>query len=149
MTKLTHWNPFKTTPAFNPIAGFDDLFRGWGMRPLSREFEVVSPDIRLDVSETDGAYAVKAEMPGIDKKDIEISIDGSQVSIGAEVRREENRKDNEKELYTERYFGKVYRSFSLPTDLDAAKAEAKYDAGVLTLTLPKKSNGGSRKIAVN
>jgi len=65
------------------------------------------------------------------------------------VRREENRKDNEKELYTERYFGKVYRSFSLPTDLDAAKAEAKYDAGVLTLTLPKKSNGGSRKIAVN
>ena len=149
MTKIAQWNPFKTTATFNPIANFDDLFRGWGFRPLAREFDVTTPDIRLDVNEDNGAYTVKAEMPGIDKKDIEISIEGNQVAISAEVKREEKKKEDEKEVYTERYFGKVYRSFSLPSDLDAAKADAKYDQGVLTLTLPKKGNGGSRKIAVS
>ena len=149
MTKLTHWNPFKTTPAFNPIAGFDDLFRGWGMRPLSREFEVVSPDIRLDVSETDGAYAVKAEMPGIDKKDIEISIDGSQVSISTEMKKEKEEKKGEIVLRSERYVGKQYRSFSLGHDIDESKAEAKYRDGVLELLLPKKSGTATKTLKIS
>ncbi|HSE11996.1 MAG TPA: Hsp20/alpha crystallin family protein, partial [Rudaea sp.] len=65
------------------------------------------------------------------------------------VKRETKKKEDEKEVYTERYYGKVYRSFTLPSDLDSAKAGAHYENGVLTLTLPKKGNGGTRKIAVS
>jgi len=72
-----------------------------------------------------------------------------QVAISAEVKRETKNKDSETELYSERYFGKVYRAFSLPADLESAKADARYDNGVLMLTLPKKANGSSRKITVS
>lgn len=81
--------------------------------------------------------------------DIEVSVEGSQVAISAEVRRETKNKDDERELYTERCYGKIYRTFSLPSDIDSNKADARYDNGVLHLTLPKKSNGSMRKIAVN
>jgi HSP20 family protein len=148
MTTLTHWNPFKQTSRFEPIASFDDLFRGWGVRPMAREFDV-APEIRIDVSEDDKLYRIKADIPGLDKNDIQISVEGNQVSIGAEIRREMKKKDDEKELYTERYFGKVFRSFSLPVEVDSAKAEAHYENGVLMLQLPKKSNGGTRKITVS
>jgi HSP20 family protein len=148
MTTVTRWNPLKATPRFDPIASFDDLFRGWGLRPLAREMEVAA-DIRIDVSEDATTYKVRAEMPGVDRNDIEISVEGNQVSIGAEVKRETKSKEDEKDVYTERYFGKVFRSFTLPIDLESAKSEAKFDKGVLTLTLPKKSNGGSRKISVS
>jgi len=148
MTTVTRWNPFKATPRFDPLANFDDLFRGWGLRPMAREMEV-APDIRIDVSEDAATYKVRAEMPGVDRNDIEISVEGNQVSIGAEVKRETKSKEDEKDVYTERYFGKMFRSFTLPVDLDSVKSEAKYDEGVLILTLPKKGNGGSRKIAVS
>ena len=146
MTTLTRWNPFRSATRFDPMMPFEDFFRSLGTRPL-REFEA-TPDIRIDVSEDPTAYKVKAEIPGVDKKDIEISVEGNQVSIGAEVKRETKSKDEEKDVYTERYFGKVYRAFTLPSDLDSAKADAQYDKGVLTLTLPKKGNGGVRRIAI-
>ena len=150
MNTLAHWNPFKTTASrYNPAATFDDLFRGFGMRPVWRDIEAAAPDIRIDVSEDDKVYRVKAEIPGVEKNDIEISVEGNQVAISAEVKRESTKKDDEKDVCTERYYGKVYRAFSLASDLDSAKADAHYDKGVLTLTLPKKHNGGTRKIAVS
>ena len=148
MNALTRWNPFKTT-ALEPMMTLDDLLRGFGSRSLWRD-ATNAPDLRIDVSENDGAFVVEAEMPGVGKDDIEVSVEGNQVSIGAEVKRETKKKRNgDKEIYTERYYGKVYRSFSLPSDLDSGKAEARYDSGVLTLTLPKKKNGNSRKVAVS
>ena len=151
MTALTHWNPFKGMARFEPSNSFDDLFRGlgFGLRPSTLPEFSAAPDIRIDVSEDDKAFHIKAEMPGVDKKDIDISVEGNQVAIGAEVKRESKKKEGEKEIYTERYSGKVYRSFSLPNDLDGSKAEAQYEKGVLMLTLPKKGNGSSRKIAVS
>lgn len=149
MTTLTRWNPFKAPTRFDPVATFEDMFRGLNTRPLWRELEA-APDMRIDVSEDDKAFHVKAEVPGASKDDIEISIEGNQVAISAEVKRETSKKgDDKKELYTERYYGKVYRAFTLPNDLDSSKADAHYDGGVLTLTLPKKSNGSARKIAVS
>lgn len=148
MTSLTRWNPFKPLARFDPTTEFDDLFRSFALRPGWREM-ALQPEIRLDVSEDAGAYRVKAEMPGVDKDDIELSIDGNQVTIGAEVKRETERKDGETELYAERYYGKARRMFSLPGDVDGTKAEARYDKGVLSITLPKKANGQSRKIAVS
>jgi HSP20 family protein len=148
MTTLTRWNPFKTSTRFDPVATFDDLFRGLSTRPLWRDFEA-APDIRIEVNENDKAYQVKAEIPGVEKNDIEVSVEGNQVAISGEVKRETKKKDDEKEVYSERYYGKVYRSFTLPTDLDSAKADAHYEGGVLMLTLPKKQNGSSRKISVS
>ena len=148
MNTLTRWNPFKTASRFDPIANFDDMIHSMATRPLWRDMEV-APEMRLDVSEDDKAYKVKAEMPGVDKNDIEISVEGNQVSISAEVKRETTKKDEERELCTERYYGKVYRSFSLPSELDSNKADAHYEHGVLTLTLPKRSNGSSRRITVS
>lgn len=147
MTALTHWNPFKRTSRFDPLVNFEDLFRGIGTRPMWRELEAV-PDMPVDVTENDKAFSVKAEIPGVDKKDIEVSVEGNQVAISAEVKRE-TKKEEEKEVCTERYYGKVYRAFTLPSDLDSTKSEARYEGGVLTLTLPKKHNGGTRKIAIS
>jgi len=147
MSTITRWNPFKSLTAFDPATNFEDLFRG--LRPAWRDFDI-SPEVRIEVSEDDKSYAVKAEIPGVDKKDIEISIEGNEVAISAEVKRETKKKEGEKEIYTDRYYGKVYRAFTLPNDLDSAKADARYDNGVLMLTLPKVAgNGSSRKIAVN
>jgi HSP20 family protein len=133
---------------FDPTADFDDLFRSFGMRPAWPKLETL-PDMRLDVSEDDKAYRVKAEIPGVDKKDIDLSIEGNQIAITAEVKRDSKKKEGEKDICCERYYGKMYRAFSTPTDVDSAKAEAHYESGVLTLILPKKPNGQSRKIAVN
>jgi HSP20 family protein len=148
MTALTRFNPFKSMSRLDPTADFEDFFRGFGVRPAWSKLEMM-PDIRLDVSEDAKAYHVKADLPGVDKKDIDLSIDGNQIAISAEVKRELRKKEDEKEIFAERYYGKVFRTFVTPTDVDESKAEAHYENGVLTLTLPKKSNGHSRRIAVN
>jgi HSP20 family protein len=87
-------------------------------------------------------------MPGVKKENVDVSVDGNQVTISAEITREQS-SDNEKQLYSERYSGKAYRSFSLPTEVDSGKSEARYDGGVLKLTLPKKATGGSRHLSIN
>ena len=143
MANLTRWSPFKTLSRFEQGVPFDDFFRGFALRPQWSELE--APDVRLDVTENDGAYRVKAEMPGVEKNDIDISINGNQIAISAEVKRESKKKDDERDICTERYYGKVYRSFSLPDEVDSGKASAHYEGGVLTLELPKKGNGGARK----
>lgn len=148
MTSLTRWNPFKAATRFDPMANFEDMFRGLATRSPWRELEGVS-DMRIDVTEDDKAFHVKAEMPGVDKEDIDITVDGNQVTISAEMKREKSSKEGEKEIYTERYFGKTYRSFTLPGDFDGDKAKADLDDGVLTLSLPKKANGSTRRITVS
>ena len=149
MATMTRWNPLRAVSRMDPLANFEDMFRDLGTRPLWRELEATTPDMRIDVTENDKAFLVNAEMPGIDKNDIAISVEGNQVSISAEVKRESKKKDNEMDVYTERYYGKVFRSFSLPTEIESTKADAHYDNGILHLTLPKKHNGSSRKIVVS
>ena len=148
MNALTPWNPFRTGSRFDPSAEFDDLFRSFSLRPWMREFEASSSDMRLDVQEDDNSYCVTVDLPGVKKKDIQISTEGNQVTIEAEVKREESKKER-KQLHTERYYGKTYRSFTLPQNIDSAKCAANYDNGVLTLTLPKKGNGSSKRIEVH
>jgi HSP20 family protein len=144
---LTRWNPVRSLARAEPN-DFDDLLRGLGLRPIFRDIES-APEMRIDVSESDGAYDVQAEVPGVRKEDIDITIDGNQVSIAAEARRESEKKDGNREVRTERYYGQVFRSFSLPTDVDDAKAQARYENGVLSLHLPKKENGQQRRIKVD
>lgn len=147
MTALTRFNPFRTPARFETPAAFDDLFRTFGVGPVWTQPELVS-DMRVDITEDDDAYYIDAEIPGVNKDDIEVSVEGNRVAINAEAKREKEKKD-EKELVVERSWGKAYRAFALPSDIDGNRTEARYDKGVLTLTLPKQANGKARRIAVS
>ncbi|HUB88103.1 MAG TPA: Hsp20/alpha crystallin family protein [Dyella sp.] len=146
MANLTRWSPFKTLSRLEQ-SPFEDFFNGLHLRPRWSELE--TPDMRIDVTENDRSYAVKAEIPGVNKDDIDVSIEGNQVSISAEVKRETKKKEDDRDICTERYYGQVYRSFSLPNEVDNTKASAHYENGVLTLDLPKKGNGHGRKLTVS
>jgi len=138
MNHLTTYDPFAES-------GIDELFRGF-FRPV--RVEKTAASIKMDVTEQNGAYLVKAEIPGVGKEDIQVSIEGSQVTIGAEVKREKDIKDGERVLRSERYYGSVYRGFTLPVEVDEAASEAKYENGVLQLKLVKKPANVGRKITV-
>jgi len=133
---------------FNELV--DDLFKGFLVRPLSYDGrgESTLPRMKVDVAERNGAYTVTAELPGIKKEDIQVTIDGAQVTLAAEVKREREASQDERLLHTERVFGKVSRSFTLPQEVDEAKAEAKFRDGVLELTLPKKAATQRKQISI-
>ena len=136
---------------FDPFHGIvDDLFKGFLVRPVGYEPAVAldAPRVTVDVAEKEGAYLVTAELPGVRKEDIRVDIDGAQVTLTAEVKREKETREGERVLHSERAFGKVTRSFALPQDLDEAKAEAKFRDGVLELTLPKKAAAARKQIAI-
>ncbi len=126
---------------------FDNLVRNI-FRPVAVTTRDVVAPIRLDVSENENAYIVHADMPGVKKDDIKIEIDGNQVSISAETKNEKDVKDGERVLRSERYYGKVSRSFTLTQEVDEAAASAKYDNGVLELALPKKAVAKAKLVAV-
>jgi HSP20 family protein len=132
MASITRYDPF------NELV--DDLFKGFLVRPVSYEGRGdVLPKVKVDVAEKNGAYKVTAELPGARKDDIQVSIDGAQVTLQAEVKREKEASQDERVLHTERLYGKVTRSFTLPQDIDETKVEAKFRDGLLELTLPKKA----------
>lgn len=124
---------------------FPEFFRSL-MRPMRLDMEPAL-EIRIDLKESDAAYTVHAEIPGVKKEDIDVTIDGNVVSIRAEVKREKEEKA-EKMLRSERYFGSVSRSFTLASDVDEKTATARYTDGVLELTLPKKAGGASRRLQI-
>lgn len=103
--------------------------------------------IKMDVKEDDRGYAVHAEIPGVKKEDIHVTIDGNQVS-SAEIKQEKEVKDGGKVLRAERYFGKVSHSFSLVSDIAESAAQAQYNDGLLELTLPKKAATSAKKLTI-
>lgn len=119
------------------------------LRPMWRDAEFdMKPDIKVDVAETNDAYTVKAELPGVKKEDIDVRIEGNAVSIGAETKREKEVKEGSKVIRSERYYGSLYRAFTLGQEVDSNAAAANYSDGVLTLTLPKRPGGERKKIAI-
>lgn len=146
---LMQFDPFGNLARFEPLRGVEDFFRDFGLRHALRDMEA-KPLIKLDVHETEQAYSVKAELPGMKKEDIKVDIDGNRVSISAETRRESEQKDGETVVRSERYVGQQYRSFTLEQEVDDSQAVAKYQDGVLELTLPKKpSSNGAKKLVIN
>jgi HSP20 family protein len=127
---------------------FDDLLRGFFMRPV-RLTDSPEMQIRMDVKEDNKAYTVHAEIPGVKKEDIHVAIDGNHVSISAEIKDEKDVKEGEKVLRSERYYGKVARSFTLGSDVDESSAQAHYDNGVLDLTLPKKAASKAKRLEIS
>lgn len=127
---------------------FDTALRRF-FAPVGFEPDTPALKMRVDVSEKDNAYEVKADIPGVKKEDINVRIDGNVVQIDAEVNREKESKDKAgKVLRSERYWGNISRTFSLAQDVDDSKVVAKYADGVLTLELPKKASAESKKISV-
>lgn len=146
MANIRRYDPFSLAPT-DPFGDIDDLFKGFFMRPVFMEGQP-QMQIKMDVKEDDSAYTVHADIPGVKKEDIHVSIEGNQVSISAETKAEKEEKKGEKVLRSERYFGKVARSFTLAHEVDEAKAQAKYNDGVLELTLPKKAATSAKKLAI-
>lgn len=134
-------------PAFTD--NFDTALRRF-LAPMAFESDLPALKMRVDVTEKDNAYEVKADIPGVKKEDINIRIDGNVVQIDAEVKREKETKgEGGKMLRSERYHGTVSRTFSLAQDVDEAKADARYVDGVLTLELPKKASSAAKKLAIH
>ena len=146
MANITRHDPFSLARV-DPFGDIDDLFKGFFMRPVMFEGQP-QMQIKMDVKEDDNAYTVHADIPGVKKDDIHVSIEGNQVSISAETKMEKEEKKGEKVLRSERYVGKVARSFTLAHEVDEAKSQAKYNDGVLELTLPKKAASSAKKLAI-
>lgn len=128
---------------------FDDFFRevpGFFVRPLHGD--PLPETIRLDIKEAGNSFVVSAEVPGVSKENIHVDIDGNEVSIRAEVKQEDAQTEDERVLRSERFFGAVARSISLPAEIDESASKARYEHGVLTLTLPKKSRSGQARITI-
>ncbi len=135
---------------FNPLEdAFENLFRGVPVWLPSPETRAPAPtQFRMDVTENDQEYQVLAEMPGVKKEEISITISGNEVAISAEVKHEKDVND-ETVLRAERYYGKIQRAFALGQEVDEATAQAKYNDGVLELTLPKKTAAAAKRLAVH
>lgn len=138
MTRLSLYDPFAEV--------FPELFRGTFAVPRVPNGEAL--EIKVDVSETPGEFMVHAELPGVSKDDIHVEIDGNRVSITGEVKKETEKKDGERLLRSERYYGSVARSFALATEIDEAKSIAKFENGVLNLALKKKEVVGGKKLQI-
>jgi HSP20 family protein len=137
-------------PRFDPFGELvDDIFKGFLVRPLAYDVRGETPArAKVDVTERNGAYVVAAELPGVKKEDIQVTIDGAEVTLAAEVKREREVEKEDRVLHTERTYGKFSRSFTLPQEVDEAKAEAKFRDGVLELTLPKKAAAQRKQISI-
>jgi HSP20 family protein len=135
--------------SYDPRAdtGFDELFRGF-FRPVRFEGAPTPVTIKMDVFETENGYLVHSEMPGVKKEDIDVAIEGNLVTITAEVKRDWEKNEGDRLLRSERYFGNIYRSFTLPAELDESACGAKYDNGVLELKLVKKAAAPGKRLAV-
>ena len=139
MANIARYNPFEDF--------FSDFGKGYFVRPLTLPAET-ELTMKIDVKEDEKGYTVQADIPGVKKEDIQVDIDGDTVSVRAEMKREKEEKKGEKVVYSERSYGMVSRSFSLPTEVDDKSAKAEYKDGVLKLQLPKKANGGGHRISI-
>jgi HSP20 family protein len=149
MSNITRYDPFKELARFDPFLDMDDMFSRFMMRPVLRGGLEMEPQIKMDIKEADGMYKVKAEIPGVSKDDIHVSIEGNRVSISAEVKKETEEKKGERVIRSERSYGMASRSFTLAEEVDQGKAQAKYADGVLELTLPKKPGTSRKEISVS
>ncbi|MEO8039775.1 MAG: Hsp20/alpha crystallin family protein [Betaproteobacteria bacterium] len=140
MVNITRFHPFDEN--------IDDLLRGFFVRPVAFDAAEAPTQVRIDVKEDDKGYVVHADMPGVNKEDIHVDVNGNQVSISAEVKRATEQKEGSRVLKSERFYGKISRSFTLASELDSANAQAKYADGVLELVVPKKVAASAKQITI-
>ncbi len=143
MSSLAKRDPY----AINDI--LDDLFKGYWIRPMRLFDEQPETQmIRMDVKENEKDYTVHAELPGVRKEDVQVTIEGNTLAVSAETKKATEEKEGDKLLRRERYFGKVYRGISLGQEVDEAGASARFENGVLELVLPKKAVTAARRLTI-
>ncbi len=136
---------------YNPLEdAFENFFRGTPVWLSGPETRAPAPrQFRMDITMNDKEYQVLAEVPGVKKDEISITINGNEVTVSVEAKHEKDVMDGETVLCAERYYGKIERSFALDQEVDEAAAEAKYNDGVLELTLPKKTAAVVKRLTVH
>jgi len=140
MANIRHYDPFfSVEPISDMLQGMLRSFRGTAETGFA---------FKVDVSETDGNYTLTAELPGVKKEDIEISVDRGTVMIGAKVEKASEEKEGERVIRRERYSGSMHRAFTLDTNIDESKVDASFENGVLKLVLPKKEASAQKRISV-
>jgi HSP20 family protein len=142
MARIQLYDPFVDS-------AFDHIIRGL-LQPsrAQRNGEQTAQTFRIDIVENDKGYVVHADLPGVGKDDIQVTIEGDQVTIAAEVKRDNEKREGERVLHAERYAGSLFRSFTLATELDEGASEARFENGVLELKLAKKAAAVGRKLAI-
>ncbi len=149
MADITRYSPFRGLSRLDPFGrDMDDFFKGFFLTPISLD-KMPDAQIPIDITEDDKGYKVRAEMPGFNKDEINVSVNGDQVSISAETKKEKEEKKGDKIIHRECYYGKQFRSFTLPQAADEANVTAKYENGVLSLELAKKAGSSTTKIKVD
>lgn len=129
----------------------NDLFGQMGspayfIRPLHGES--LPTDFKVDINENKHSFNIKAQIPGVKKEDINISVDGPLVTIQAHIKQLDEKTEDDKVVRSECYYGTTSRSFQLPVEVDASGTKASYENGVLQLQLPKKVGGSVKQIKV-
>lgn len=146
MANINRYDPFSNV--------FDDFLKGFLVRPVSPAAYDQADALgqtrraRIDVTEQNGEYKVLAELPGVKKDDIKVEIDGDQVSISAESRAEREVKEGERLVHSERFYGTLARAFRLGQEVDRERVVARYENGILELTLPKKQASAAKQITI-
>jgi HSP20 family protein len=139
-------NPRRELTVF-PEDAFGDLLTGF-FRPLPTRANEVMPRVKIDVTENPEAYEVAAEMPGVKKEDLDVRVDGNVVTLSGHIETTQETKEGDKLLRQERQYGAVSRQFALASDIDEARTAARYENGILYLTLPKRERSGSKRVKI-
>jgi HSP20 family protein len=149
MADITRFNPFRGLGRLEPFGReMEDMFKGFFLTPVPFN-QISAGQIPVDVTEDEKSYKVRAEIPGFNKEEINVSVNGDQVSISAETKKEKEEKKGDQVVVRECYYGRQYRVFTLPQAVDDAGTTAKYENGVLELSLPKKVAAATKKIAID
>ena len=152
MNGITRFTPLAGgLTRLDPFLDIDDMFERLNksmMRPFFREGMDIEPQIKMDVKEADGKYLIHADIPGVNKDDIHVTVDGNRVSISAEMKQEKEDKEGERVIRCERSYGMASRTFTLADEVDEGQIQAKYSNGVLELTLPKKPGSARKEIPI-
>ena len=140
--------PAERARGWDVFGDFDDLMGGWFSSPAVLQLEETAKMPAIDVSENEGAYLVKAELPGVAREDLNVTINDGVLTINAERKEEKKDEKDGRVIRQERYYGKFVRSLRLGSDIDEGRIEAEYENGVLNLSLPKTAEVKPRKVDV-
>lgn len=144
---LSTFRPFSLDEQFGRLVEnmFEDFLTPYASAG-ARDGGAANP--RLNIVETDKTFQIEVEMPGVEKQDIKVAIDNRTVTIEGEAKRETAQKEGGNVVYAERSMRRYARSFTLPTEVEDAGAQARLENGILLLTLPKKASAQPKKLAI-
>ncbi len=140
--------PAERARGWDVFGDFDDLMGGWFRSPAVLRREEAAKMPAIDVSENEGAYLIKAELPGVAREDLNVTINDGVLTINAERKEEKKGEKDGRVIRQERYYGKFVRSLRLGSDIDEERIEAQYENGVLNLSLPKTAEVKPRKVDI-